>query len=197
MDVPENRDMKLLKPVRAALLALVILMLAETPVWAKNAELSNIIVTNTRDDLLAYMRVEGAFPDEMKEAIISGVPATFSFYISLLKVRGWWMDQKIAELKASHTIKYDTLKKAFIVERSWENDQPRVIQSFEEAQRLMTEVDSLKIIPLSELAKGNLYQLRAKAQLSKVTLPFYLHYVLFFVSLWDFETDWYTIDFIY
>ena len=36
-----------------------------------------------------------------------------------------------------------------------------------------------------------------KAELEKVRLPLYLHYVLFFVSLWDFETDWFTIDFIY
>ncbi|NQT10914.1 MAG: DUF4390 domain-containing protein, partial [Desulfobacteraceae bacterium] len=41
------------------------------------------------------------------------------------------------------------------------------------------------------------YQIRAKAELGKLTLPFYLHYILFFVSLWDVETDWYTIDFIY
>jgi len=39
--------------------------------------------------------------------------------------------------------------------------------------------------------------LRVKAELEKVRLPLYLHYVLFFVSLWDFETDWYTVDFIY
>jgi hypothetical protein len=35
------------------------------------------------------------------------------------------------------------------------------------------------------------------AQLDKIRLPFYLHYVLFFVSLWDFETDWYAVDFRY
>jgi hypothetical protein len=55
----------------------------------------------------------------------------------------------------------------------------------------------LSIVPLAQLQKGQQYQVRAKAKLSKLTLPFYLHYVLFFVSLWDFETDWYTIDFIY
>jgi Domain of unknown function (DUF4390) len=189
--------MKPIHRMKTVVLALVILMAANTAVFGKNAELSNIIVTNTSDDLLAYMRVEGAFPQEINEALVSGVPVTFAFYISLLRVRGWWMDKKIAEMKATHTIKYDTLKKAYIVQRSWENDEPKVIQSFEEAQRLMTEVDSLKIISLQELAKGSLYQLRAKAELSKVTLPFYLHYVLFFVSLWDFKTDWYTIDFIY
>ena len=38
------------------------------------------------------------------------------------------------------------------------------------------------------------YRLRVKAELNKVRLPFYLHYVLFFVSLWDFETEWHEIE---
>jgi hypothetical protein len=50
---------------------------------------------------------------------------------------------------------------------------------------------------LGQLEKGQQYQLRTKAEVGKQTLPFYLHYVLFFVSLGDIETDWYTIDFIY
>ena len=72
-----------------------------------------------------------------------------------------------------------------------------MVASFEEAQNLMTDIDSLTIAPLSQLEKGKQYQIRAKAQLNEMTLPLYLHYVLFFVSLWDFETDWYTIDFLY
>ena len=61
----------------------------------------------------------------------------------------------------------------------------------------MTEIDNLKIIPLNRLEKGEQYQLRVKAEVSKKTLPLYLHYILFFVSLWDYETDWYTIDFTF
>jgi len=72
-----------------------------------------------------------------------------------------------------------------------------VTQSFGEAQELMSEIDRLKIVPLSMLEKGSHYQLRANAELNKVTLPYYLHHILFFVSLWDFETDLYAIDFIY
>ncbi len=68
-----------------------------------------------------------------------------------------------------------------------------VTKSFEEAQELMTQVDGLKIVPLAKIKKGGKYQIRAKAELSKLTLPFYLHYV----SLKDIETDWHTIDFIY
>ena len=91
----------------------------------------------------------------------------------------------------------DNLKKEFTIKRSWKNGAPLTTQSFDEAQKLMSDIDSLKIVPLKRLKKGEHYQIRAKAELSKVVLPFYLHYVFIFVSLWDFETDLYTIDFIY
>jgi hypothetical protein len=164
---------------------------------AQNAQLTNIIVTNTRDDLLVYLKVENAFREEMKTAIFSGVPTTFSFFIKLYKVRNLWLDKKIADIKTTNTIKYNNLKEEFSVTRSWDGGKPHITQSFAEAQNLMAVIDSLKVVTLNKLEKGGHYQIRAEAELSKITLPFYLHYILFFVSLWDFETDLYTIDFIY
>lgn len=166
-------------------------------VWSQEARLSNFIITNTRDDLLLYLNVEGAFPEETKEVILSGVPTTFTFYISLYRVRDFWYDEKIIDLEITHDIKYDSLKNEFTISRSWESGKTRVVPSFEDAQKLITDIDSLTIAPLSQLEKGKQYQIRAKAKLNEMTLPLYLHYVLFFVSLWDFETDWYTIDFLY
>ncbi len=165
--------------------------------YAQDPRLANIIVTNTRDNLLLYLTVKDAFPPKMASAVQSGVPTTFSFLINLLGVRGFWPDKQMADIKVTHTLKYDNLKKEYSVTRSWEPGKIYVVKSFEEAQKLMTEVDSLVIASLDQLEKGKQYQIRAKAELSKLTLPLYLHYVLFFVSLWDFETDWYTVDFIY
>jgi hypothetical protein len=164
---------------------------------AQDAALNNIIINNTRDDLLLYLAVEGAFREKMKKAIISGVPASFSFYIMLFRYRGFWLDEKITDIEVTHTMKYDNLKKEYTVSRSWESESPVTTKSFEEAQKLMCEIKGMHVVSLSRLTKGTQYQIKAKAELSKMTLPLYLHYVLFFVSLWDFETDWYTIDFTY
>ena len=173
-------------------------MLIQPPAaYGQNAQLKNIIVTNTRDDLLIYLTVDGAFTEKMETAVSTGVPATFEFFINLYQTRGLWFDKEIADLKIIHTIKYDNLKNEYIIHRSWDDNPPRIVKSFAEAKKLMVEIDSLDIVPLNLLEKGRRYQIRAKAELNKLTLPFYLHYVLFFVSLWDFETDWYTIDFIY
>jgi hypothetical protein len=191
------RDSRNCNAARIVVVLFVGMLLIPQYVPAQEARLSNFIITNTRDDLLLYLNVEGAFPNETKEAILSGVPTTFTFYISLYRVRDFWYDEKIIDLEITHDIKYDSLKNEFTINRSWENGKTRVVASFEEAQKLMTDIDSLTIAPLSQLEKGKQYQIRAKAQLNEMTLPLYLHYVLFFVSLWDFETDWYTIDFLY
>jgi hypothetical protein len=125
------------------------------------------------------------------------VPTSFSFFISLNRVHTYWIDETIADIEVIHTIKYDTLKNEFTVKRSWQPNESLVTDSFAEARNQMTEITSLKIIPLSSLEKGLQYQLRVKAEVSKKTLPLNLHHLLFFLSFWDFETDWYAIDFIY
>lgn len=181
----------------ATVVIMSLIFLVQIPCAAQDATLSNIIVTNTSKDLLVYLNVEGAFREQTVNAIMSGVPASFSFFVMLYQKRSMWFDKAIANIEIVNSIKYNNLKKVFIVERSWENGKIRTAQSLQEAQKLMSDVDGLKIILLNKLEKGKQYQVKAKAQLSKLTLPFYLHYVLFFVSLWDFETDWYTVDFIY
>lgn len=201
--IPVNRyikfgNMKLLTTKKTmGILLCIVIMIQPAMVVAQNATLKNIIVTNTRDDLLIYLTVEGAFHKDTETAISNGVPATFSFFVNLYQTRSFWFDKKISELEILHTINYDTQKSEYIVERSSDAAPQKVVKSFEEAKKLMTEIDSLKVVELNRLAKGRQYQIRTKAKLSKLTLPFYLHYVLFFVALWDFDTDWYTIDFIY
>jgi len=174
-----------------------LLLVSQPGAAEQEARLENIIITNTRDGLLIYMNVEGAFTEKMKNAVLSGVPITFSFFFQLHQVRNIWIDKKIAALKIIQTLKYDSLKKEYIILRSWGEDKFLTADSIEEAEKLMTNIQGLTICDIQKLKKGQQYQVRAKAELSKKTLPFYLHYVLFSMSLWDFETDWYTIDFIY
>ena len=190
-------DMKSFINRKTGVWLLGIIFFVQNLCFAQEARLTNIIVANTRDDLLVYLKVEDAFREEMKTAIFSGVPTTFSFFIKLYKVRNLWFDKKIADIKMTNTIKYNNLKEEFVVTRSWDGGRPQITHSFAEAQKLMAVIDSLKVVTLGKLEKGGHYQIRAEAELSKITLPFYLHYILFFVSLWDFETDLYTIDFIY
>ncbi|MBF0303815.1 MAG: DUF4390 domain-containing protein [Desulfamplus sp.] len=163
----------------------------------RRCELENIVITNTRDDLLAYFTVTGAFTDKMSEAVLKGVPASFAFFVSVYRKRDAWFDKKIADVSVSSTLKYNSLKQDFTVIRPWKSDKPFTTTSFEQAKETASTIYNLKILPLEQLQKGEQYQIRIKAEMNKATLPLYLHYVFFFISYWDFETEWYSINMIY
>ena len=167
------------------------------PAMAEDAKLADIVVTNTRDHLLLYFTVTDCFTENMKKAIDNGVPTTFTFFVNLNEVRNWWWDKKIADLKVSHEIKYDSLKKVYEVRSSSQDDKVIVVKDFEQAKRLMAEIVGLKVTELRNLHRGDRYQISMMAELDTIKLPFYFHYVFFFLSLWDFETDWYSVDFRY
>ncbi len=168
-----------------------------SPLQAAEATLSDIIVTNTQEDLLVFFDIKGCFTREMEEAILNGIPTTFTIVIKLYRTRTAWRDASIASITLEHTIKYDSLKNEFRVTRSEQDNAEILVKDFEAAKKAMAEIRNIRVVPLRELQERGKYQLRVKAELEKVRLPLYLHYVLFFVSLWDFETDWYTVDFIY
>jgi hypothetical protein len=145
-----------------------------------------------------FVKVEGAFTEQMEQAVLNGISTTFSFIVRLEKINSFFMPNTLVEeQKVTHTIKYGSLKKQFHVRRSWEDDRILTTQSFEEARKWMSEIKSLKIAPLNLLQEGRSYRVRAKAKLDTVELPYYLNYVFFFVSLWNFETDWHSIEFGY
>ena len=164
----------------------------------QEARITDVIVTNTGDDLVLYFKVEGCFTEDLEQAILSGAPTGFTFLASLNQVRDFWWDKQLDSREVRHTVKFDTLKKEFSITRSEDGGKQIVVQSFEEAKRAMAEVENLKLADMKTLKKNQRHQVRIKAELSRITLPLYLHYVFrFFLFLWDFETDWYATDFLY
>jgi hypothetical protein len=165
--------------------------------WARQAQITDIIVTNNQDQLLVYFNTKGCFTPEMNKAILSGIPTTFTFFLEIYKPRVFWPNKRLSAVRLNHTIKYDSLREEFNLTLSERGNQSFSVKDFSKAQEIMADVSNIQVIPLKQLEKNNQYQLRIKAELNKVTLPLYLHYILFFVSLWDFETDWYVVEFNY
>ncbi len=165
--------------------------------WSKQAQITDIIVTNNQDYLLVYFYTKGCFTPDMNKAIQNGIPTTFTFLIELYKPRSWWPSKHLASLKLHHTIKYDSLREEYSILLSERGNQVFTVKEFAKAQEMMADVSNIQVILLQSLERNTQYQVRIKAELNKVRLPLYLHYLLFFVSLWDFETDWYLVDFMY
>lgn len=161
------------------------------------AKITNLLITNTRDDVLIYFRVNNCFTEKMEDAILAGIPTTFTFYVELYRQRGFWFDKEIADVKIKHTIKYDNVKNMFYVSLKEGDKNFEQFRNFAMAKRAMSDLNGIAIAPMKKLTRNSKYYVRVKAELDKVRLPLHMEYVFFFVSLWDFETDWYKEEFIY
>ena len=167
-----------------------VLILTACQIFSGDTELTNLTVRNNIDDLQVDLTIKGIFTEEMKAAVSKGIPISLTLLILLYEVHDYWLDDKMASKTAVHDIKFDVLKKEYRIRRSWEKRIPLVVKDFEKAQRLFSEIEGFDVIPLKRLKKGKQYQLRIKSELSEkkahlTGLP------------WQFETDWYTLNFIY
>ena len=178
------------------ILLLITLFLPSTS-FCLEAEITDVIITNTPEDLVVYFSVDGCFTRKMEQAILTGIPTTFTFFVKLYRPRSFWFDKVLSSVTIKHTITYNNLRDEFKVTFNSPNKKEIIVKNFFEAKRVMAEVDELHVAPMNLLKKRTKYSLKIKAELDPIRLPFFLNYILFFVELWDFETDWYSESFIY
>jgi hypothetical protein len=178
------------KRLNAGCLVFFVLILTTSPAFSGDVELTNLSVRNSNDQLQVDLMIKGIFTEEIKAAVSKGIPISLNFLILLYEVRDYWFDNKMVSKTALHDIKFDVLKKEYRIRRSWGKKIPLDIKDFEKAQSLFFEIKEFDVIPLKRLKKGKHYQLRVKSELSKNKV----HFPGF---PWEFETDWYTINFIY
>lgn len=183
--------------IKIVLCAFIYLFFLPIKAFSIEAKITNLLITNTRDNVLIYFRVTNCFTEKVEDAILAGIPTTFTFYVELYRQRRLWFDKEIADVTIKHTIKYDNVKKIFYVSLKEGEKNFEQFRNFAKAKRAMTDLDGIVVAPMNKLMRNKKYYVRAKAQLDKVRLPLHMEYVFFFVSLWDFETDWYTEEFIY
>lgn len=172
-------------------------LLIANSVYAEDVKILNMTVKNTRDNLLLYFELQNSFTENVLKAVDSGVKVSFTFPVQLYKKRRMWPDENIVDTTLQHTLKYDALKKEYVITRSWNPEKTITVKTLDEAKKYMNHVDGFNLFQLEQLVKGNLYQARVMAEQDRLSLPYYLKYILFFFSFWEFETDWCLIDFEY
>ncbi|HFQ88658.1 MAG TPA: DUF4390 domain-containing protein [Desulfobulbus sp.] len=186
----------LFRPGILLLLLALILPLPAAGSQDKTPTITDIIITTSASDLLLFATVKNSFTPEMEKGVKNGIPISFSFKVELDKVRNFWPDATLVEKEIVHRLTYDSLKEEYSVELA-EKHRTEVTRSLARAEQLMSELNGLIVIARKKLVPDASYVLRIKATLVKTTLPLGMHYVLPFTSLWDFETDWRTIEFRY
>jgi len=163
---------------------------------SKAPAVDRVNLTNNTDSVQVSFEVKNAFTKDIEDGIKSGIPTTFTFFIRISQKKDLWFDDTLAQMTFRHTIKYDTLKEEYEIVQG-ENPQNTLrVKEIEQAKKIMAGGNNIIVKPASSLKKGKGYLIRIKATLDPINLPFPLNYMLFFVSFWNYETDWYEKEFV-
>jgi hypothetical protein len=170
---------------------LVLLFILAFPLMAfsQKGSIRDVQIRGADGNWKVSFSVENCFTEKMAEVIQTGIPTTFTFYLQLYQVRNWWKDRLAASLTLHHTVQYSPIRGEYQVTFG-DKGGAKVTQNFEEAKRWMARVEGAEIKPSSDFIPDVLSYLRIKAELDPVKLPLHLEYLFFFLSFWDFQTDW-------
>ncbi len=185
--------------VKRTVFSVVLLLLFCQPAWpatSRQPAITDILLSSSHKSLLLSATVQNCFTEDMLEGVHNAIPVTFRFYLDLRRVRNYWFNERIMKQVVNHTLSYDPIKQEYQVAFS-EKDRPETTRSLEEAKKMMAELHEIKLLPLSKLLTTEKYALHIKTTLAENTLPLSIHSIIPLFSLWNFETDWRTVEFTY
>lgn len=155
----------------------------------------DVLVTSDGTEVLAYARIANWFTKDMESAIMTGVPTTVTFTVDFYQQRPGWLDKRLAQIHIKHSLKYDEVKKIFHFSSTGAKKSAD-FTDVESAKQAIAELDAVRLAYMNNLSQGVSYYVDMKAKLDEIRFPLHMEMLLFFVSLWDFETDWYHQPFI-
>lgn len=163
----------------------------------RKVTIKDLTATTSATHLIVFATLENSFTSEMIEILHSGIPLRFSFFIELYKTAENWPDEQITAFSFDHIMTFDTLKENYRVTLEENNNKVQPFRSLFEAQKMVNEINGIKVVELKQLIPDNLYKFKIRTELYQKTLPMSLHNILPFLSWWDVETEWHTIEFKY
>jgi len=173
------------------------LMSVNTSAYGKeDVSIYDMAVMNSEESLLLYFRMKDAFTEEMEKGIDSGIPITFTFYITLFQDKAGLAEKKIISFDFDHTFSYDTLKEEYSLKFDEQDERVIKVRDLQEAKSLMSEVNDLFITDLASLIPDQQYTIRTKVRLGKKILPLKFHYIIPFRNFLEFNTEWTELKFI-
>ncbi len=110
----------------------------------------------------------------------------FFFTMELYRIRSWWWDENVVTMPIVYVVKYDNLKKEYLVGTGEEGDR-RIVQDY---QKMKETILQLKAVPLSlpgdlERSHEDKFYIRIMGEMPSFDPDFW------FFSSSEFSTPWF------
>jgi len=135
-------------------------------------------------------RIDYRLTDKALAALDSGVALTFSVEVSASRVRNWWTDPEVLDVKRDWKLTYEPLTKRYLVKYPDDREETSHATLFG-ALNAMGRIQDLPIADASVMKEDETYDVSVRAVLDQRTLPGPLQVLAFWNGGFSLESDWY------
>ncbi len=152
---------------------------------AMDATMTPPVVDIRGRELMVSSAVDVDFNSRLKEVLDSGMEINFFFTMELYRIRSWWWDENVTTVPIVYAVKYDNLKKEYLVGTGREGNR-RIVQDYQEMKNTVLQ---LKAVPLSlpgdsESSLEDKFYIRIMGEMPSFDPDFW------FFSSSEFSTPW-------
>jgi hypothetical protein len=139
-------------------------------------------------------RVDLPTSDAVRRGLAEGVPLALELDLLIKRVRQLLPNSTVAELTQRYHLQYNAVSARYIL-RNDNSGQQESLRTIDEALEHLSEVHSLPALDQALIQRDRRYEASVRAKLDFGTVPFTLRLLMFWVSDWHRESDWYTWTF--
>jgi len=132
--------------------------------------------------------------EAVRRGLVEGVPLTLEVDLDIERVRQLLPNSRVAELTQRYRLQYNAVTARYIL-RNENSGQQESLGTIDEAIAHLSEVHSLPALDRALIAADRRYEGRVRGKIDFGTVPFTLRLLMFWVSDWHRESDWYAWTF--
>jgi hypothetical protein len=136
-------------------------------------------------------RIDLPVSDAVRRGLAEGVPLTLELALDIERVRQLLPNSRVAELTQRYHLQYNAVSARYIL-RNDNSGQQESLSSIDAAIEQLSEIRSLPVLDKALITPDRRYEASVRAKVDYGTVPFSLRVLMFWVSDWHRESDWYT-----
>jgi hypothetical protein len=136
-------------------------------------------------------RIDLPVSDAVRRGLAEGVPLTLELALDIERVRQLLPNSRVAELTQRYHLQYNAVSARYVL-RNDNSGQQESLSSIDAAIEQLSEIRSLPVLDKALITPDRRYEASVRAKVDYGTVPFSLRVLMFWVSDWHRESDWYT-----
>jgi hypothetical protein len=136
-------------------------------------------------------RIDLPVSDAVRRGLAEGVPLTVELALDIERVRQLLPNSRVAELTQRYHLQYNAVSARYVL-RNDNSGQQESLSSIDAAIEQLSEIRSLPVLDKALITPDRRYEASVRAKVDYGTVPFSLRVLMFWVSDWHRESDWYT-----